>query len=124
MRSTPHRTEILTLLQQTEGALSANLIHETLPHIDLVTIYRTLDLFVREDLIKKLYLGDSEATFEYQNQPHFHAVCDTCERVVHFDVATDMLIKHLSVPHFTIKNIELILRGTCTHAHSTTGRLP
>lgn len=115
MRNTTHRTEILSLLQNTHGVLSASNIHATLPHINLVTIYRTLDLFSSEGIVKKLRLNQTEATFEYQTHPHHHAICDECKRIIHITGKTEALKKQFTIPHFVIKNIEVIIHGTCAH---------
>ena len=53
MRITKHRQEILDTLDKSENTLSASDIHALLPHINLVTIYRNLEKFVSEGLIKK-----------------------------------------------------------------------
>ncbi len=119
MRLTKHRKEIIATLKKSHGTLSASDIHKLLPGIDQVTIYRNLDLFVADGVIKKLHLGGSEATYEYQETPHYHALCDNCDRLVHFEANTEALKKQFRIPHFAIKNIEIVLHGTCTHAHST-----
>lgn len=120
MRLTKHRVEILNYLKTaTSSALSAAAIHEALPHIDQVTIYRNLDLFVSTSLIKKLHLTAQEAVYEYQSHPHQHAICDTCTKVIHFAASQETLKQQLSVPDFTINHIDVVVRGTCTHTHNT-----
>ncbi len=115
MRLTKHRTEILTTLTSSPESLSASAVHARLPHIDLVTIYRNLDRFVSAGLIKKLHLAGNEATYEHQHHPHQHAVCDTCDKVIHFTIPTDVLIQQFTLPHFTIKSIDVVVHGSCDH---------
>lgn len=119
MRTTKHREEILATLSHNHGTMTAADIHATLPHINLVTIYRNLEAFAKKGAIKKMYLADGEAHFEYQDHPHHHAVCNDCEKIIHFSVPEEKLALLLSIPHFKIGNIELVVHGTCTHAHST-----
>lgn len=117
MRITKHRQEIIDLLETNEEALSAAEIHTALPHINLVTIYRNLESFVEAGTITKLNLGGDEARFEIQHEPHHHAICNECNKVIHFSVNDEELIKEFSLPGFAIKNIEVTLRGTCTKKH-------
>ncbi len=118
---TKNRQSILSLLQKSPDALSAAAVHTKLPAIDLVTIYRNLDLFTKEKLIKQFYLHSGEAVYEYQAKPHHHAVCTECERVVHF-VAPDEQIKQLlRLENFTVDEIEVTVRGTCNHTKKTSG---
>lgn len=118
MRITKHRQEIIDLLEHSEEALSAADIFSALPHINLATIYRNLESFVLAGTITKLNLGGDEARYEVQHEPHHHAICDTCKKVIHFSVNDEELIKEFSLPGFAIKNIEVTLRGTCTGKHN------
>ena len=114
MKLTKHREEILGVLEQSEDALSASAIHATLPHINLVTIYRNLERYVTSGVVTKLNLGDQEAKYEIQHEPHHHAICDKCNKVIHFTVDDEMLKQEFSLPNFSISNVEVTLRGTCS----------
>lgn len=114
MRITKHRQEILDILDQSEEALSAANIHNALPHINLVTIYRNLEAFVTAGTVTKLNLGDEEARYEIQHEPHHHAICNECNKVIHFAVDNDALMSEFSLPDFSITNLEVTLRGYCT----------
>ena len=116
MRLTKHRQVILDTLQSHPGTLSATQLHDLLPNMDKVTIYRNLELFVSEGLIKKLNLGSGEAAFEYQSYPHHHAVCTDCNQVVHFDIPDSVIKKYLNLPNFAISDIEVVVRGTCAQS--------
>ena len=118
MRITKHRQEILDILDHQEDALSASDIHTKLPHINLATIYRNLESFVEAGTVTKVNFGNNEALYEIQDEPHHHAICDECNKVIHFTVNDVELIKEFSLPDFDIKNIEVTLRGTCT-THKT-----
>jgi Fe2+ or Zn2+ uptake regulation protein len=98
---------------QQKGALSAASLHEKVPDIDLVTIYRNLDLFTKEKLIKRLSLSDSEAQFEYQKEPHHHAICLDCEKVIHFKAPDEKIIKMLGLENFDIDELDVTVKGTC-----------
>ncbi len=114
MRLTKHRQEILDVLKKHHGTMTAGDIHYSLPHINLVTIYRNLESFAEAGVIKKLYLADGEARFEYQEHPHYHAVCDSCHKVIHFEANEKSLRLLSTVPNFSINSIELTVHGHCT----------
>ncbi|MES2966651.1 MAG: Fur family transcriptional regulator [Patescibacteria group bacterium] len=115
MRLTKHRQEIINTLKKSHGTLSAQDIHKLIPTIDIVTIYRNLDLFVAEGIIKKLHLEGNEAKYEYQAHPHHHAICNSCDRVIHFNASEAQLREVLNVPDFDITTIDLVVRGRCHH---------
>lgn len=117
MRITKHRQEIIDLLEHSEEALSAAEVHQTLPHINLATIYRNLESFVTAGTVTKLNLGGDEARFEIQHEPHHHAICDQCQKVIHFTVNDEELMKEFALPGFAIESLEVTLRGTCTGKH-------
>lgn len=116
-RMTKQRQAILAVLQESPEALSAAEVHAQLPDIDLATVYRNLEYFTEAKRIKKLQLSSAEARFEYQEEPHHHAVCSECDRVIHFTAPDQKLKKLLGVPDFEVDEIEVTVRGVCTHGH-------
>jgi len=112
---TKKREQILDVLKNHSGTLSAAAIHTKLPEIDLVTIYRNLDLFVKEKMIKQIHLGTDEAQYEYQHEPHHHAVCIECEKVIHFTAPDAKIKKLLGLEDFQVDEIEVTVRGICNH---------
>lgn len=115
IRLTEKRNKILSVLKKTPGTLSAAEIHKHIPEIDLVTIYRNLDLFTKEKLIKQVHLNTDEAQYEYQNEPHHHAVCTDCKKIIHFTAPDEKIRKLLTLEKFQIAEIELTVRGICSH---------
>ncbi len=113
---TKKRTAILEALKSTDELLTAAELHERLPSMDLVTIYRNLDLFSKEGLIKKLQFDD-EAQYEYQKRPHHHAICTECDRTIHFTVSDAKLARLLPIKDFAVKGTDITITGTCTHGH-------
>ena len=115
IRMTTKRKAILNCLQTHHGTLSAKDIHQKLPEVDLVTIYRNLDLFVKERMIREVHLGADEALYEYQKEPHHHAVCTDCERVIHFTAHDAKIRESLGLQDFDVDEIEVTVRGSCKH---------
>lgn len=114
IKLTKKRQEILNAIKCSTEPLSATAIHQKLDDVDLVTVYRNLDLFVQEKLVQKLQFSD-EAVYEYQQIPHHHAICDNCEKLIHFSIAEEDLKKIISVKDFSISNIDITVKGTCAH---------
>ncbi len=116
VRLTKKRQQILDVLKHHKGVLSAAQIREQLPNVDLVTIYRNLELFTEQKLIKRVQIGLDEMSYEYQHEPHHHAICTDCEKVIHF-IAPDAKIKKLlGLENFSIDELEVTVRGRCRQA--------
>lgn len=112
-RLTEKRKQILHVLEQHHGTLTAAEVHAQVSDIDLATVYRNLDLFVREKLIKQIHFGAGEAQYEFQKEPHHHAVCNDCHKVIHFTAPEERLKKVLGLTNFDIDEIEVTVRGSC-----------
>jgi Fur family ferric uptake transcriptional regulator len=87
-RLTPQRTLVWDVLRGQEDHLSAEQIcarvQETFPHVNLSTVYRTLELLVGLGLVRETHLGPGRRFFEIEEEvPHHHLVCETCGAVVH-----------------------------------------
>ena len=116
-RFSKKRQAILDTLKDNQRALTAAELHEALPEMNLTTIYRNLEYFTNEKVIKKLQLGSQEARFEYQHEPHHHAVCEQCEQVIHFTAPDQKIVKLLGLTDFEIDELEVTVRGR--HRHHT-----
>lgn len=114
-RKSLKREQILKVLKGAHGALSAAAIHKKVPKIDLTTIYRNLDMFVKDGTVKRLNLGDSEAQYEYSEETHHHAICLDCDKVIHFTAPDAKIMKLLDIKGYKAKSLEITLRGTCDH---------
>lgn len=117
-RRSKKREQILNILKNEHGALSASDIHAKLPSLNLTTIYRNLDMFVSDGEVKKLLLSGKEALYEHQEKSHHHAVCTKCERVIHFTAPDEKIKKLLGIDDFQVDELEVTVRGICKHAQS------
>ncbi len=54
--------------------------------ISRATIYRTIDVLVKNNLIDKLEIGDGRARFEYNDRflHHDHLICTSCGKIIEF----------------------------------------
>jgi len=113
MKITAKRKQIIDALEKHHNVISARDLSQQIPDIDQATVYRTLDLLVKENLAKKFVFDGTESLYEYAHADHHHAVCDDCEKVIHFNVADKKLIQSLKIKDFDIDTVELVVRGKC-----------
>lgn len=90
VRVTRQRRAVLQVLQESDGHLDAEAVHDRVrardPRISLATVYRTLALLKGAGLVEEHRLGESHAHFEAaQETPHYHFTCLRCGRVIEFD---------------------------------------
>jgi Fur family ferric uptake transcriptional regulator len=93
LRLTIPRREILTILNENEGHLSAEdiyiQVHEKHPAIGLTTVYRTLDLLVQLGFVFKFDFGDGRARYELMEKysskdHHHHLICSRCSQIIDY----------------------------------------
>jgi Fur family ferric uptake transcriptional regulator len=117
-RLTPQREMILSVLHDVEGLATADEICQRVQNIsssvDISTVYRTLDLLQKFELVACVDAGDGQHRYELLgiHGPHLHLVCQACGQVIGADleVAQDFgqclqaeygfvaALDHLSVP--------------------------
>ena len=87
-RMTPQRRAILSIIEEHEGHLSADEIYylarRDVPRLSLSTVYRTLDLLKKLDLVAELHLAGDHYRYEAQSEVHQHLVCMNCGKVIEF----------------------------------------
>ncbi len=121
-RHSKKREKILGVLKNSHGALSASQLHKKLPDMDLTTIYRNLEIFAADGEVKKLTFKDKETLFEWSEDDHHHAICEDCERVIHFTAPDDKIKKLVNIPGFKTESMEITLRGCCEHGKVQAGK--
>jgi Fur family transcriptional regulator, ferric uptake regulator len=120
-RVTHQRALIWDALVAAEGAhLSARDVAEAVqaraPELHQATIYRALDVFVDEGLVRRSELGDGRAVYEIAAEHrHHHVVCTSCGRVahVHDEAIRETLALVERESGFTLADTELTFPGTC-----------
>lgn len=113
MRRTKTREKLLKFLENTDKALTAKEIHEQLEGIDLATVYRNLNLFAEEGIIRELRINKGESLYEINEDGHEHAICSKCGKVRHVNIDKDKLKEVLKLSDFEVEDIEINIRGKC-----------
>jgi Fur family peroxide stress response transcriptional regulator len=87
---TPQRLAIYNVLYNTTEHPSAEKIYHALqathPTMSLATVYKTLDTFIKSNLVQELNTGDDYIRYDAQIQEHPHAICNACGKVQDLDV--------------------------------------
>jgi len=61
----------------------------TYPHVNISTVYRTLDLLKKLNLVYEIDLGEGRVRYHAEESGHHHhLVCQGCNRVIDIDEAT------------------------------------
>jgi len=93
IKLTPQRQAIFSNIMDFEGHRECDDIYDSLLADDITiskaTIYRTLDILVKYDLIRKLVIGDGKAKYEPKiGKPHHdHMICIETGEIIEFDNA-------------------------------------
>ena len=90
LRYTQQRQEVWNEIRSSDKHRDAEEIFITLRNrglnVSRATVYRTIDVLVKNNLINKLDIGDGRARFEYKDNyiHHDHLVCTKCGKIVEF----------------------------------------
>ncbi len=86
-----------------------------IPDISLATVYKSLETLVGCGLAHKLTYGDGSARYDGRTDPHHHARCLACGRVLDVPGRLDegILARLGQVPEFDVEGYRLELVGMC-----------
>ena len=116
---TKHRVSILKVLFQTGRPLSQEQIAQRLGEkkFDKVTIYRTLESFVKTGLVHKAFMDKRASHYELahnctEKQCHPHFTCTNCSNT---HCLTEISLPMATSPHkgFIIHRQQVHLEGLC-----------
>jgi len=119
-RLTPQRMLILAALQASEDHISAEEIYAQVcaqyPHVNISTIYRTLDLLQSLGLVTETNLGEGRVRYHYADKGHHHhIICERCGAIIEVDEALFLPLKRTLLKDYQFKaNIShLAIFGRC-----------
>ncbi|NMO02820.1 transcriptional repressor [Gordonia sp. TBRC 11910] len=123
LRCTAPRLAVLSTLARAEsgaGHLTISAIHQQLVEagrkVDVTTVYRTVSTLVDLGVLHALSVDDRATTYGLAHEPHHHAVCTRCGRII--EVPAERLttaLAHASIgSQFALSDrAGLTLRGLC-----------
>ncbi len=89
-RLTPQRIMILSAIENSNDHISAEEIYAQVmakyPHVNISTVYRTLELLKRLDLVTETDLGGGRVRYHpAEKGHHHHLVCQECGIIIDLD---------------------------------------
>lgn len=127
LRRTPVRVEVLDLLQSAERPMSVPQMLARLKGVDTVTVYRTLNTFVKKKLVHRVRGEDrswlyasGDMLHDRPRHLHPHFVCDSCGKVDCLDDASipASFVESLGVHRgYKVAYPEVVLHGRCPKCH-------
>ena len=121
LKFTPQRLEILEEVVSGEGHRECEEIYLSMKKkgkiVSRATVYRTIDLLVKNNLARKLELGDGRARYESKlnSSHHDHLICIDCGDIVEFvDDEIESKQEEIALHHgFILKKHIHQLFGVC-----------
>lgn len=116
-------------------ALAEDLAHPTaesvysrlskqLPGLSQATIYRTLQVFESENLIRKVSSPGAIGRFDANVDPHQHLVCRVCGTLEDVSVPELHSVTIPRVSGFTVEELDIRLVGRCEACSSSQSKAP
>lgn len=128
LRRTPVRSGVLDVLTRGARPMTVTQILSRLKGVDTVTVYRTLNTFVRKKLVHRIrgedrswrYAMSAESELPAPRHLHPHFVCDNCGKVECLGDAEipQAFVRSLGVsPEYDVVYPEVVLHGVCPKCH-------
>ncbi len=128
--STKQRDAILTFLKENNAHTTAAdiLFHlrEQGYRVSSATVYRTLEKFEAEGVVKKMVIGEGTgACYQFADSEgcaeHFHLKCVKCGRLIHLSCEfMHEMEKHIYDDHgFTVSSGRTVIYGVCQSCSGT-----
>lgn len=121
LKVTPQRMAVLEALSSLKNHPTADNIKEYVvknhPNIAVGTIYKTLETFVKNGLVKKVKTEKDVMRYDPIIEKHHHLYCEETEHIEDFfdDELNNLLEKYFmkkKIPNFKIKDVKLQIIGS------------
>jgi Fur family peroxide stress response transcriptional regulator len=103
-------------LQHPTAEMVFELIHATNPSISLATVYKTLDTFADNGLVKRVSSEDGSLRFDAHVDSHSHLYCTNTKEIIDFEDNTlqsiiQEFLNTKQFENFVIKDFQLQING-------------
>lgn len=115
-RMTKPRKHVLEILLKSRFPITAQEIYSKIKSIDLVSVYRTIELLLKTGVIKEFLFGDGKRRYEIVNNDnhHHHLICENCGDIEDVRMKEEDLLKKVkNKSKFLIKEHKLEFFGLC-----------
>lgn len=118
-RNTIQRSLVLEAVRSLHDHPTSTDVYEVVrskhPTISRATVYRNLGMLADRGDILRVRVPDAADRYDFFNEPHYHAKCRACGRVVDVDMPyeSDIAQKVTDAHGFSIEGYEIIFDGIC-----------
>jgi len=123
-RLTPQRMLVIEALHNADNHISAEEIFEQLharyPYSNISTVYRTLELMKRLNLVTEADFGEGRVRYHAAEKGHHHhLVCHTCGKITDLDESVLYALKHTLLRDYDFEADlrHLAIPGECSDCH-------
>ena len=128
MRQTRQRQQVWDAIRRLGGHCTADQItaelQRTRPGFSRSTVYRALEALSTSGALHGVRLGEGPVHYEVAGEEHQHAICQTCQGILHIEhgLVTD-LERHLEERHhFKPLRTEVVVVGVCDACQRARGK--
>ena len=124
LRITPQRIAILGAIIKLNNHPTADKIIEYIkknhPNISVGTVYKVLDSFVENNLLKKVKTESGIMRYDPSPENHHHLYCKETDRIEDYEdeILDKLIIEYFNkkgIKNFKIQDIQLQITGTFKH---------
>ncbi len=116
IKPTFQRIKILEYLDKHDEHPTVDMIYASLfkkvPTLSKTTVYNTLDIFRKHDLVRVLTITESELRYEYFHECHHHFYCRSCGKILDLNVNCSYQENMMAEGH-KIEEIHGYFKGIC-----------
>jgi Fe2+ or Zn2+ uptake regulation protein len=114
-RVTLPRLMVHRFVRRAPQHVTADDVRREIPSLSFGTIYSTLELFEELGLLQRVGTLEGAAIYDSRTQPHHHAICRRCGRVVDIDAgrASERVQQAATDAGFQVERAEVQVVGLC-----------
>jgi len=123
-RLTPQRMMVLSAIENSDNHISAEEIYaqvvDKYSHVNISTVYRTLELLKRLGLVTETDLGGGRVRYHPADKGHHHhLVCQECGRIIDLDESVLSSVKSMLLREykFSADLRHLAIFGHCVNCN-------
>lgn len=122
LKCTPQRLAVLEEMMNSKDHRECEQVYNSLKarniSVSRATVYRTMDILVKFNFVRKLELGEGKARYEYKAGlgHHDHLICIECGDIIEFMNEEIERLQEVVCEHFNFKLVRHIhqLFGICS----------
>ncbi len=111
-----HRISIYKYLKDNINHPTVDTIYKDLskkiPTLSKTTIYSTLKLLTRKNIVQEILIDDNEVRYDYNTKPHAHFKCTKCGKIYDIFIKSE-LFNIKNIEDFSVNHTDIFFRGVC-----------